>query len=91
MFPEMNEEGGDQAANLPMLVAFQEELAESGARSISAATRFQLHLSSQEARAFERRLSGLIDDMMKGDDERREQGSPKHGGIFVLHELADPS
>jgi hypothetical protein len=49
--------------------------------------RFALHLSPSDAAELDRRLMALLDEYTATDAERSDQ--PAHGGIVVLHRLAD--
>ncbi|WP_461035745.1 ArsR/SmtB family transcription factor [Streptomyces mayteni] len=75
-------------ARLVPLLAFQEELRESGPESIAEMARFMLHLSPEELAEFNTRLVALLDEYIVSDDTRRE-GRPAYGGFFLLHRLVD--
>ncbi|MEV0564902.1 winged helix-turn-helix domain-containing protein [Dactylosporangium sp. NPDC050588] len=72
---------------LAPIEAFHEELSKAGPDSVRTHARFALHLSADDIAAIDRRICGIIDEYLQTDDQRRDQ--PLHGGIFVLHRLAD--
>jgi DNA-binding transcriptional ArsR family regulator len=67
--------------------AFEAELLEAGPDSVATFERFTLHLSPEDLVELDRRIVAVLDEFVETDAERREQ--PVHGGIFVLHRLAD--
>lgn len=79
----------DEKGELAMLTAFRQELAEAGHESIAELTRFHLHLDDDAVRAFVERFIGLINEYLANDDARHREGAHGHGGVFVLHRLAD--
>ncbi len=85
--PEDEDEEGEPA----MLAAFRHELAEAGNDSIAELDRFHLHLDDDDRASFVERFIALIDEYIADDDKRRREGAPGHGGVFVLHRLADPT
>jgi DNA-binding transcriptional ArsR family regulator len=72
---------------LAPIEAFQDELREAGPDSMRTHARFALHLSPDDIAELDRRICAVIDDYTRTDDQRRDQ--PLHGGIFVLHRLAE--
>ncbi len=84
--------GTDHAdATLAMLDAFRAELAEAGPESVESSSRFVLHLDATAQAEMMERLQAILDEYTETDDERRAAGQPRLGGLFILHELADPS
>ena len=77
---------GADAAFAPV-EALQEELRAAGPESVRTFVRFALHLSPDDAAELHRRLMTLLDEYTATDDQRLDQ--PAHGGIVVLHRLAD--
>ena len=79
---------GDAAtdASLAPLEAFQEELREAGPDAVATFTRFALHLSPEDVETLDRRILAILDEYVETDSERLDQ--PAHGGILVLHRLA---
>ncbi|WP_236795396.1 transcriptional regulator [Amycolatopsis sp. GM8] len=77
---------GAEAAFAPV-DAFGEELRAAGPASVKTFARFALHLSAEDAAELGRRIQAVLDDYLATDDERRDQ--PAHGGLVVLHELAE--
>jgi DNA-binding transcriptional ArsR family regulator len=73
---------------LPMLDAFNDELAEAGHQSIAQLTTFHLHLEEEDVARFIERYLGVLEEFVGEDDERRENGAPEYGGIVVLHRMA---
>lgn len=67
--------------------AFHEELREAGPEAMRKMSRFALHLSDEQVEELGRRVLAILDEYVATDDTRR--GEPVHGGIFVLHRLAD--
>lgn len=72
---------------LAPIEAFQDELREAGPDSISTFTRFTLRLSPADVAELDRRIVALLDEYVTTDHERADR--PAHGGIVVLHRLAD--
>ena len=72
---------------LAPLDAFRDELREAGSDAITHLSRFVLHLSPEEAATLSRRVQAVLDEYVETDAERRAH--PAHGGIFVLHRLAE--
>jgi DNA-binding transcriptional ArsR family regulator len=66
---------------------FNDELREAGPESIQTTARFVLHLSEADMRELDRRIVAVIDEFVATDGERRQL--PAHGGIFLLHKLAE--
>ena len=77
---------GADAAFAPV-EALQEELRAAGPAAVRTFVRFALHLSAEDAAELDRRLMALLDEYTSTDAERSDQ--PAHGGIVVLHRLAD--
>ncbi|GAB3498878.1 helix-turn-helix protein [Amycolatopsis cihanbeyliensis] len=75
-----------EAGSTP-LEAFQEEFAEAGPDSLRTFARFMLHLSAEDVAELDRRICAVIDEYVETDDRRLDQ--PVHGGIVVLHRLAE--
>lgn len=71
---------------LAPIEAFQDELREAGPDSVQTHARFALHLSPNDIAELDRRICAIIDDYVQTDDQRADQ--PLHGGIVVLHRLA---
>ncbi|GAA1038255.1 winged helix-turn-helix domain-containing protein [Virgisporangium ochraceum] len=72
---------------LAPIEAFHEELREAGPESMRTHARFALHLSDDDIADLDRRIGAIIDEYIRTDDERLDQ--PLHGGIFVIHRLAE--
>lgn len=72
---------------LAPIEAFQQELADAGPESVRKMSRFVLHLSPTDAEQLALRLSAIFDEYADNDHLRADQ--PAHGGLFVLHRLAD--
>jgi DNA-binding transcriptional ArsR family regulator len=77
---------GPDAALAP-IEAFEEELREAGPSSVQTFARFTLHLSPEDVEELDRRILAVIDEYLETEDKRR--GQPAHGGIVVLHRLAE--
>jgi DNA-binding transcriptional ArsR family regulator len=77
----------DADARFAPIAAFQDELREAGPSSVQLFERFALHLSPEDAAELDRRILVILDEYMATDDKRLDQ--PAHGGIFVLHLLAE--
>jgi len=69
------------------IAAFQEELREAGPESVQTYARFMLHLSPEDVTELDRRILAVLDEYIETDDQRLDQ--PAHGGIVVLHRLAE--
>jgi DNA-binding transcriptional ArsR family regulator len=67
--------------------AFQAELEKAGPESVATYERFALHLSADDVEELDRRILAVLDEYVATDDQRR--GRPVHGGMFILHRLAD--
>jgi DNA-binding transcriptional ArsR family regulator len=74
-------------ARLAPIEAFQEELREAGPGAVKEFARFVLHLSPEDVTELDRRILAVLDEYIETDDQRRDQ--PAHGGIVVLHLLAE--
>lgn len=72
---------------LAPIQAFQDELHEAGPESVEKISRMVLHLSPAEAEELATRLVAIFDEYAASDHRRLDR--PAHGGIFVLHRLAD--
>ncbi|MGI9156781.1 MAG: helix-turn-helix domain-containing protein [Marmoricola sp.] len=79
----------DDVSAMAPIQAFQQELREAGPRSVRTFSRFTLHLSREQIRDLDHRIVALLDEYAVTDHERIDQ--PALGGIFVLHQLADPT
>ena len=79
------DEGSD--ARLAPFVAFQDELREAGSDSVATLTRFMLHLSPEDVAELDRRILAILDEYIETEDRRLDQ--PVHGGIIVVHRLAE--
>ncbi|WP_354191049.1 winged helix-turn-helix domain-containing protein [Arthrobacter sp. UYCu712] len=66
--------------------AFQAELEEAGPGSITNVARFVLHLSPEQIEELEGKILAVLDDYIDSDAGRLDQ--PAHGGMFILHQLA---
>lgn len=69
--------------------AFQAELEEAGPDSIRTTARFVLHLSPEQIEELDRKILAVLDGYIDSDSERLDQ--PAHGGMFILHRLAQPN
>ncbi len=78
---------GDETVYSAILRAFLAELQEAGPASLEEASRFVLHLDTDERRAFRRRLQQVLDEYVDTDADRRAQGHPPVGGLHVLHRV----
>jgi DNA-binding transcriptional ArsR family regulator len=76
-------------SSLATIEAFQAELREAGPGSVRTYARFLLHLSEEEVRELDRRLLAVLDEYIQTDHQRLDR--PALGGIFVVHQLADPA
>jgi DNA-binding transcriptional ArsR family regulator len=74
-------------ARLAPFLAFQDELREAGPASVATFARFMLHLSPEDVAELDRRILAVLDEYIETDDQRLDQ--PAHGGIVVLHRLAE--
>jgi DNA-binding transcriptional ArsR family regulator len=77
---------GAEAAFAP-IDALRDELYEAGTESIRTFARFALHLSPEDAATLDRRILAILDEYLETEDQRLDQ--PTHGGIVVLHRLAE--
>lgn len=80
----------DTDATLAMIDAFRAELTEAGPESVESSSRFVLHLDDAGRDEMMQRIQAILDEYEATDDERRIQDQPRLGGLFVLHELANP-
>ncbi|MDW5323768.1 winged helix-turn-helix domain-containing protein [Plantactinospora sp. KLBMP9567] len=76
-----------RVSRLAPIEAFQHELREAGGDSVQTLARFALHLSVEDIAELDRRICALLDEYVSTDEQRLDQ--PRHGGLFVLHRLAD--
>ncbi len=74
---------------LPMLEAFNEELADAGHTSIAQLTTFHLHLGEAELADFIEQYLHFLGKWKEKDDERQTEGSPRYGGVIVIHRMAE--
>jgi DNA-binding transcriptional ArsR family regulator len=72
---------------LAPLEAFDAELREAGPAAVATFERFTLHLSPDDVAELDRRILAVLDEYVETDSLRADQ--PTHGGVFVLHLLAD--
>jgi hypothetical protein len=79
----------DDESSLASIEAFRAELREAGPGSVRTYARFLLHLSEEEVRELDRRLLAVLDEYIRTDHQRLDR--PALGGIFVVHQLADPA
>lgn len=79
--------GAEPDERIAPVEAFAEELREAGPESIQTTARFLLHLSPEEVEELVRRILAVLDEYIETDDQRLDR--PAHGGIVVLHRLAD--
>jgi hypothetical protein len=79
----------DGARLMAPIQAFEQELREAGPESVRTFSRFTLHLSREQVRELDHRIVALLDEYVATDHERLDR--PALGGIFVLHQLADPT
>lgn len=79
----------DDARLMAPIQAFEQELREAGPESVRTFSRFTLHLSHEQVRELDHRIVALLDEYVATDHERL--GRPALGGIFVLHQLAQPT
>ena len=77
----------DNDTSVASIEAFQDELREAGPDSVKTFTRFALHLSADDIAELDRRICAVIDEYVDTEDER--QHLPVHGGIVVIHQLAE--
>lgn len=75
-----------QTRNSP-IDAFQEELEEAGPDSVSTTARFVLHLSQEQVEELDTKILAVLDEYIDSDHQRQDQ--PAHGGLFILHRLAE--
>ncbi len=78
----------DPESRLAPIAAFQDELSEAGPASLKTFARFALHLSADDVAELDRRICAVIDEYVVTEDQRQDQ--PVHGGIVVIHQLAEP-
>jgi DNA-binding transcriptional ArsR family regulator len=69
------------------IAALQDELRAAGPASVRTFARFAVHLSPEDAAEMDRRILDILDEYVSTDSQRLDQ--PAHGGIIVLHQLAD--
>lgn len=74
-------------AGLAPIEAFCEELRAAGPGSLRGFARFVLHLSAEDLATLDRRILAILDEYVETDDQRLEH--PAHGGVIVLHRLAE--
>ena len=74
------------AALIP-IEAFHDELREAGPETIQTFARFTLHLSPEDVEELDRRILAILDEYIESDHQRLER--PAHGGMVVLHRLAE--
>lgn len=79
---------GNPDATLAMVDAFRAELTEAGAASVESSSRFVLHLDQKPREEMMARIQEILDEYAATDDQRRAEGQPRHGGLFVLHRLS---
>ncbi len=79
--------GADPQTRNSPIGAFQEELEEAGPESVSTTARFVLHLSHEQIEELDRKILAVLDEYIDSDHQRQDQ--PAHGGIFILHRLAE--
>ena len=72
---------------LPPIEAFQEELRDAGPGAVETFERFALHLSPEQLEELDLRIVAILDEYVLTENERLDQ--PMHGGLFVLHRLAE--
>jgi hypothetical protein len=58
-----------------------------GPAAVRTFARFAVHLSPEDAAEMDRRILEILDEYISTDSQRLDQ--PAHGGIIVLHQLAD--
>lgn len=80
----------DVSATLAMLDAFRAELAEAGPASVESSSRFVLHLDEAAREEMMQRIQDILDEYGATDEERRTENQPRLGGLFVLHQVANP-
>jgi DNA-binding transcriptional ArsR family regulator len=77
----------DADAAFAPIDALKDELNEAGTDSVRAFARFALHLSPEDAATLSSRVLAIIDEYLETEGQRLDR--PAHGGIIVLHQLAD--
>jgi DNA-binding transcriptional ArsR family regulator len=77
----------DTDAAFAPIEALQDELREAGTESVRTFARFALHLSAEDAAELDRRILAILDEYLQTEDQRLDQ--PAHGGIVVVHRLAE--
>jgi DNA-binding transcriptional ArsR family regulator len=80
-------DGTEADGSLAPLDAFSDELREAGPGSVKKWSRFALHLSPADAEELALRIVAVLDEFVATDSQRADR--PVHGGIFVLHRLAE--
>lgn len=80
-------EGVNAHAAFAPIDALQQELRAAGPTAVRTFARFALHLSPDDAAELDRRIRALLDEYVATDHERVDQ--PAHGGVVVVHQLAD--
>ncbi len=81
---------GDGDATLAMFDAFRAELAQAGPESVETSSRFVLHLDETARNKMVQRIQDILDEYEATDNERRIENQPRLGGLFVLHQIANP-
>lgn len=89
-FDRPAEDEGEEG-EVAMLIAFRQELREAGNDSIVELSRFSLHLDDDALQTFTDQFQALIDEYVGNDEDRRTQSAPAHGGLLVIHRIADPA
>ncbi|WP_199434666.1 ArsR/SmtB family transcription factor [Qaidamihabitans albus] len=77
----------DADAAFAPIEAFHDELREAGPSSVRRYERFALHLSPEEVVELDLRIHAILDEYVRTDHERLDR--PLHGGMFIVHRLAD--
>jgi DNA-binding transcriptional ArsR family regulator len=77
----------DPDSRLAPIEAFQDELREAGPESMKTFARFALRLSPKDIEELDHRICAIIDEYVLTEDQRGDH--PLHGGIVVIHQLAD--
>ena len=80
----------DTDATLAMFDAFRAELTEAGAESVASSSRFVLHLDEAACNEMMQRIQEILDEYEASDNQRKIENQPRLGGLFVLHQLANP-
>ncbi|WP_229795636.1 ArsR/SmtB family transcription factor [Saccharothrix coeruleofusca] len=81
------EEEVEPDSPLAPVEAFQDELREAGAGSVRTVARFSLHLSEEDLAELDRRIGAVLDEY--ADTEHQRLDRPVHGGILVIHRMAE--